>query len=75
MITNEMNSGQLKPIMVDAENVQGKKKGIREAKMKHFMTYFRKIQSLFNELQHWSEFFKLKENLKSKEIENTTSLQ
>ena len=75
MITNELSSGQLNPIMVDVENVQGKKKGKREAKMKHFMTYFRKIQSLFNKLQHWSEFFKLKENLKSKEIEHTTSLQ
>ena len=75
MITNELNSGQLKSIMVDVENVYGKRKCVREAKMKHFMNYFRKIQSLFNKLQHWSEFFKLKENLKSKEIENTTSLQ
>ena len=75
MITNELNSGQLKSIMEDVENVYGKRKCVREAKMKHFMNYFRKIQSLFNKLQHWSEFFKLKENLKSKEIENTTSLQ
>ena len=75
MITNELNSGQLKSIMVDVENVYGKRKCVREAKMKNFMNYFRKIQSLFNKLQHWSEFFKLKENLKSKEIEHTTSLQ
>ena len=42
MITNELNSVQLKPIMVEVENVQGKKKCIREAKMKHFMNSFRK---------------------------------
>ena len=66
MITNELNSGQLKPIMEDVENVQGKKKCIREAKMKHFMNYFRKIQSLFNKLQHWNEFFKLKGKIRNR---------